>query len=146
MARAGDLAEMLRRALENYSEGWNGVSDQTLLHRLYVDAQGAGRCGDDHAPPAVRIQLDHHQTAFANTGGPARRRRSRKQLLISHTTQAAPSFVTSTSCTAVNHTAASKLTTCHHSNPAYLRHPQPADGHVPSHSTLSRTKKISNRV
>ncbi|KAJ1459403.1 hypothetical protein M885DRAFT_511344 [Pelagophyceae sp. CCMP2097] len=84
IGRAEDVAALMKHALVQYAQGWSGVSDQTLLHRVYADAAlrefaecvdgfrtlrcGAEAC--DSAPP-VKIIIDAHQVLFANTGGRA---------------------------------------------------------------------------
>ena len=76
--RAGDLEKVAARALRD-AEGWDGVSDQTLLHRRFLaeaapcDGDGVRRnpCGTDVPCAARTLALDHFQELFGNTGGRA---------------------------------------------------------------------------
>ena len=76
--RAGDLEKVAARALRD-AEGWDGVSDQTLLHRRFLaeaapcDGDGVRRnpCGADVPCAARTLALDHFQELFGNTGGRA---------------------------------------------------------------------------
>ena len=76
--RAGDLEKVAARALRD-AEGWDGVSDQTLLHRRFLaeaapcDDEGVRRnpCGTDVPCAARTLALDHFQELFGNTGGRA---------------------------------------------------------------------------
>ena len=76
--RAGDLEKVAARALRD-AEGWDGVSDQTLLHRRFLaeaapcDGEGVRRnpCGTDVPCAARTLALDHFQELFGNTGGRA---------------------------------------------------------------------------
>lgn len=73
---AADLAAVADRAL-SAAGGWDGVSDQTLLHKQFVaeaqDCIGGARtvCGARIPCAARTLAVDHRQELFGNTGGRA---------------------------------------------------------------------------
>lgn len=78
VAAASDLVDLLSFALDT-AHHWDGASDQTLLHRIYVEQRSLAQSGnmsvcsqfDDAAALLAlpTVVLDNAQVLFGNTGG-----------------------------------------------------------------------------